>query len=525
MAALEEPLPGPAMEPFAGEPMPAAERFVGEPIPLRARTARGTVVNGVFLVGTNSLTLIKGLAVASFLTASQYGTWGLLMAAFMTLLTLGSVGVDDKYVQQDDPDQERAFELAFTFQLLLGGVFFVAVLIGMPLFALLYGRPSMIAPGMTFALAIPALALQMPLWVHYRRMDFMRQRRLQAVDPVVSIIAVLGLAIAGLGVWALVCGELLGTWCAALVILRASPYKLRLRWDRDALREYVRFSWPLFVGAISTVLVVQVPVALSSRLLGVAAVGGLALASNISQFTTRVDDVVTQTVYPAICAVKDRRDLLYESFWKSNRLALLWAAPLGAAAALFAGDFVHYVIGEKWRFAVPLIAAFGINAVLNQIAFNWTAFFRARGETRPVATASVVGLVATMAVAVPLLAIDGLTGFGVGMVIATAFSVALRLWYLRRLFQYLPVAGHIARGIGPTVPGVVVVLGLRLLHSGSSSLGWVLAQALIYAVVTIAVTYVSQGRLLRESIGYLRRPGSAGAAVGAAEGPAASVLP
>ena len=50
--------------------------------------------------------------------------------------------------------------------------------------------------------------------------------------------------------------------------------------------------------------------------------------------------MVTQTLYPAICAVKDRPDLLFESFWKSNRLALLWAAPIGAAAALFAGDFV-----------------------------------------------------------------------------------------------------------------------------------------------------------------------------------------
>src|SRR5947209_16981485 len=105
-------------------PAPASERFGGDHIPLRARTARGTLINGVFLVGTNALNLVKGLAVASFLTAEQYGTWGLLMAAFMTILMLGSVGVDDKYVQQDDPDQERAFQIAFTCQAVLGVVFF-----------------------------------------------------------------------------------------------------------------------------------------------------------------------------------------------------------------------------------------------------------------------------------------------------------------------------------------------------------------------------------------------------------------
>lgn len=486
-------------------PVLTSERFGGDPVSLRDRTARGTLVNGTFLVGTNALNLIKGLAVASFLTASEYGTWGLLMAAFMTIITLGSVGVDDKYVQQNDPDQARAFEVAFTCQALLGAVFFVAVLVGMPLFAVLYGQPQMIAPGMVFALAIPALVLQMPLWAHYRRMDFARQRSLQAIDPVVSILAVIGLAAAGLGVWALVIGELLGTWCAAAAIAASSPYRLRLRWERGAVREYTRFSWPLFVGVVSAVLMIQVPVSVSSRLLGVAAVGGLALATNISQFTTRVDDVVTQTIYPAICAVQERTDLLFESFWKSNRLALLWAAPLGTAAALFAGDFVHYVIGEKWRFAVPLIITFGINAVLNQIAFNWTAFFRARGDTRPVAVVSLFALVSTLAISVPLLVLDGLTGFGIGLCIATGLTAGVRLWYLRRLFGQLPVTGHVAAGIVPTLPGIVAVLVLRQFQGGPDGLAWTVAETVLYLSLVVGATYLFQGNLLRESLGYLRR--------------------
>jgi O-antigen/teichoic acid export membrane protein len=258
------------------------------------------------------------------------------------------------------------------------------------------------------------------------------------------------------------------------------------------------------VGAVSLVLLVQVPLTVSARLLGVAAVGGLTLATNISRFTTRVDDVVTLTLYPAVCAVKDRADLLFESFWKSNRLALLWATPLGAAAALFAGDFVHYIIGPKWRFAVPLIALFGINALLNQVGFNWTAFFRARGETRPVGVANAFGLVTALGIAIPLLVTDGLTGLGIGLCIATGLTVALRLWYLRRLFGDLPILGHISRGIGPTIPAVVTVLVLRAVRSGSDDPVWVAVEAIAYAAIAIAATYLSQGELLRESFSYLR---------------------
>jgi PST family polysaccharide transporter len=476
----------------------------GAPANLRARTARGTIVNGLFLVGTNGLSLIKGVAVAGVLSTTTYGVWGLLLAAFTTLITLGSVGIDDKYIQQDDPDQKRAFEIAFTLQCLLGAIFVVVILVGMPLFALLYGEPSMIGPGMAFAAVMPALALYMPLWVHYRRMDFVKQRVLGSIEPVTTLVVTLVLAFGGLGIWALVVGALVGTWTAAAAIVWSSPYKLRLRWDRNAVREYSSFSWPLFVRSLSNLLLVQVPVTVSSRALGVTAVAAITLATNITLFTQRVDDVITQTLYPAICAVKDKPALLFESFWKSNRLALLWAAPLGAAAALFAGDFVHFVIGEKWRFAVPLIAWFGVNAVLNQIGFNWTAFFRAIGDTKPIAAGSVIGLVTVMAIAVPLLAFEGLSAFGMGLGIATLVGVAVRLWFLRRIFPGFPMVAHMARGIGPTLPGVIAVLGIRLLESAPKTLSDLGLEVAAFITVTITSTWLSERRLLRESLGYLR---------------------
>ncbi len=480
---------------------------------LRARTARGSLINGTFVVGTSALGVLQTVIIARLLPTSVFGRWGLLMAAFMTILLLTSVGIDDKYIQQDHPDQEHAFQVAFTLQVVLGGVLAAMVLIGIPLFALLYGRPDIIAPGLILIVALPAMVLEMPLWVYYRRMDFGRQRMLQLIDPVVTFVVTIGLAVAGLGLWALVLGAIAGTWAAALVIATTSPYRLALRWDRTALADYRGFSMPLFLAAVTTVLLVQVPVSVSSRLLGVTAVAGIALANNISQFTTQVDGIVTQTLYPVICAVKDQPALLLESFWKSNRLALLWAAPVGAGAALFAGDFVQFVIGVKWRFAVPLIAVVGINAVINQIGFNWSAFFRALGDTRPIAVSGVIGLAAVMVIAVPLLVTGGLTAFAVGLGIATVVGVLTRLWYLRRMFPDLSFALHIARGIGPTLAAVASVLVLRLALPGQRSPARVALEAIVYVVLVAVATYSSDRRLLHEAAGYLRRPPLAQAAI------------
>src|SRR4051812_3509524 len=81
---------------------------------LRRLTARGVGITSIFNVGVYGLSFAKTLIVAGFLPASQYGVWGILVIALGTLAALKDVGVDDKFVQQDEPDQEAAFQKAFT---------------------------------------------------------------------------------------------------------------------------------------------------------------------------------------------------------------------------------------------------------------------------------------------------------------------------------------------------------------------------------------------------------------------------
>jgi hypothetical protein len=94
-----------------------------------------------------------------------------------------------------------------------------------------------------------------------------------------------------------------------------------------------------------------------------------------------------------------------------------------------------------------------------------------------------VQLVTMLVVGIPLLIADGLVGYGIGLIAATLVSVSLRLWYLRRLFPALAVVAHVARGMGPTLPGVAVVLAVRGADPGPGTPARVLVQALLFAVV------------------------------------------
>jgi PST family polysaccharide transporter len=486
------------------EAPPTDTRFALHGRTLRAHAARGTLINAAFLAGVDLLALVRGFVVAAFLTRADYGVWGILVIALGTLLMLKQVGIDDRYVQQDEADQELAFQRAFSAELLLSGAFGLVVLAAVPVVALVYGEWSLAAPGAVLCLLIPAGILQTPVWVFYRRMDFARQRTLQAIDPVVGFVVTVALAIAGAGYWSLVVGTLCGAWAGAAVAVAASPYRLALRLDRGSLRRYAGFSWPLVIARANVLIIAQAAMLVGTHELGLAGAGAIALASTIVLYAQRVDTIVTDTIYPAICAVRDRTELLFEAFVKSNRLALMWGVPFGVGVALFASDLVAFGIGDRWRPAVGLLQAYGLIAAANHVGFNWAAFYMARGQTRPLAVVTTFGMLVFMAVGIPLLISDGLDGLAIGMAASAGATLVGRGVYLVRMFPGFGMLRHAWRAVAPTVPAAAVVLALRAADGLDRSLALALAELALYLAVTVAATAALERPLLREVAGYVR---------------------
>ncbi len=500
-AAGEQPPPVAAGRPAAGSG-------------LRIRAARGTIVNAIFLTSVNTLALVRGFLVAAFLTTTEYGVWGVVLVVLATLQFLRQVGIGDKYIQQDEADQAVAFRKAMTFELGLAAIALVGGLLLVPAMAAIFDTPNIIAPALVSLLVIPAYALQAPLWIFYREMDFVRQRKLQAVDPVLGFVIAVVLLVAGAGYWALILGIVIGAWAGALVSLRACPYELGLAFDRDTLRSYAAFSWPLVLAGGSAVVVGQGLLVVGEAKLGLGGIGIIALASVISQYSDRADQAITQTIYPTICAVKDRADLLFEAFVKSNRLAVMWGAPFGLGLALFAEDLVQFAIGERWRPGIGLMQAIGVSVAVHQIGFNWDAFYRALGRTKPIGIASAIAIVAFIAIALPLLASDGLRGLALATLLVEAVNFTVRMAYLRHLFPAFRLIWHTARALLPSVPAVAIVIGLRLAFGDEASLLAALAMLGLYVLVTIGATALLERKLLGEILAYLRRRPGVGAALG-----------
>ncbi len=471
---------------------------------LRSHTAHGAIITSGFNIGYAALGLVQRVAVAAYLTASEFGFWGLVVTTLVTITWLKQVGVSDKYVQQDDSDQETAFQKAFTLELLYTLMFYGVVAVAVPLFAFAYGRPDIILPAFILSIALLGTALQSPIWVAYRQMRYLRQRMLEGINPVVTAVVTIALVVSGAGYWGLIIGAVVGTFASAIAAVATCPYPIRLRFDRSTTREYFNFSWPLFLSNASSLVVVQGAILIGNYAVGLAGLGALALAASFSAFIDRVDGIVRITIYPAVCAVKDRVDVLYEAFTKSNRLALMWAVPFGVGLALFAPDLVDFVLGSRWEVATGLLQAFGLILATRQIAFNWVVFMTAIGNTRPLAVNGALQIGVFFVVTTPLMLTLGLTGYAIGMAVTTVCEIALRGWFLSRLFEGFNLTSHIVRAVAPIVVPVALVLGVRFVESGTRTFEMALAELALYGVATIVATYAFERPFIRELVGYVR---------------------
>src|SRR5215217_4249969 len=183
---------------------------------LRARTARGGALNAAFLSGAEALVLVQGLLATALLGPSAIGLYGVVTTTAMTIVALRRVGIDEAFVAQAADDEEAEFQRAFGVELGIGLLGSLLIALLAPLLAVLYGDDRLLPLTLAVAYLPVAFALQAPQWVFFRRMDFLRQRLLLAVGPVVTFAVTVGLAALGVGVWSLVIGPAVGNGAAAL---------------------------------------------------------------------------------------------------------------------------------------------------------------------------------------------------------------------------------------------------------------------------------------------------------------------
>ena len=239
---------------------------------------------------------------------------------------------------------------------------------------------------------------------------------------------------------------------------------------------------------------------------GLAAAGYITLAVTLTRYIDRADQIITATIYPAICAIQNQREALEELYLKSNRATLMWVLPYAAGIVLFAPDLVSRSCSATSGPAVVLLQGLAVVGAITQLGFNWFSFFRAHGDTRPPAIEAGRGRRRSSLLPVVGLLLDGFDGFVYGRIAAALVALAVRSVYMRRMLGGVRYRALLAPTLLPLVLATGSAVAVRLvLWGGHRSLLQALVELGLFAAVYGVLVVRRERSLLAELIGAMRR--------------------
>jgi O-antigen/teichoic acid export membrane protein len=249
----------------------------------------------------------------------------------------------------------------------LNACFWLTVIIG----AVTYGLLCSAAPRIAFWMDMPELApllrvvgLILPLGgcrivpegLLRRRLEVDKLARAEILGATLAIPLVLGLAIAGAGVWALAASALLLPLIQAIGAYRYSRWRPSVQFRAARIDEFFRFSVAAMGTNLCAAAYQQTDMLILGKMRGDVAVGLFSMAKQLALLPAeKLSGMVNQLAHPVMSELQGDRDRLRKCFLRELRMIACVSMPVCVGVALVAEDLVQFVLGEKWAGTIPLL--------------------------------------------------------------------------------------------------------------------------------------------------------------------------
>jgi PST family polysaccharide transporter len=342
------------------------------------------------------------VALARLLGAKEFGVYAVALVALTAVLSLNELGVSVALVRYEG-DERPVVPSVVTLSLVGSLACFAAVWFGAPYLSEAFGAPAATWPVRVMGagviidglVAAPAALLQR---------HFLQGRRAAAdmtnfgVGAVVSV----GLAVLGLGAMSLAWGRIAGSLSSGILLVKFSPYPVRLGWSRAHVRHLLSVGVPLAGASLIVFAILNVDYFIVGRTSGAVALGIYMLAFNLSGWpVTALSQPVRKVSVAAFAELLSDRDRLSSAVVKASGALMSVTLPIAATLGASAFPLVRIVYGHQWLPSAPVLvwlAALGASRVLLELLYDVLV---ALGSSRPLLILQVVWL-GSLAIGLPL---------------------------------------------------------------------------------------------------------------------------
>jgi O-antigen/teichoic acid export membrane protein len=410
----------------------------GVPHDLKGRTARGAVVSMFGQVATFVLRIGSMVVLARLLTPNDFGLVGMVTACTGFLGLFRDAGLSMATIQRVSISRAQTSTL-FWINVVVGVILTGLCAAISPILTRFYNEPRLL--WVTIIIGVGFLfngATAQHRAMLQRNMRFGVLTVVDIIALVLSIVLSIGMAVAGLGYWALVGMTLAMPAVSMFGVLLASGWIPGRPQRGTGVRSMLRYGATVTLNSLIMYVAYNADKVLLGRFAGAATLGIYGRAYQlISMPNDSLGGTIALVAFPALARLQNDPSRLKSYFLKGYGLFLSLVMPITMGCALFAEDIIRVFLGPKWGEAVPVFRLLAPTiltfALINP--FGW--FLTATGGTmRSLRISFMVAPVVILGYLAGLR--NGPTG------VATGFSVATVL-------LILPVIFWVTRGSSITV--------------------------------------------------------------------------
>ena len=304
------------------------------------------------MLATNGLSFVRTIVLWRFLEASEFGLNATVWLVIQSLALLQDMGFAQALIQRRT-DLEKATAVTWWVNLATYLVVYAVLFVLAPLAASHFEQPVLTALIRVAALGPLVRALGGTSFVLLRReFQFQRVLAVNTTEVLCSTAAQIGFVAAGLGVWGLVYGHLVGVAVRSTLSLIARPIRL-VRPDLRVAREMFHFGKHVTLSSFFLWLVKNIDNYFVAKHLGMVALGFYTLAYRLSHLISgRVTRLFGAVLFPAFAEIGDDRDRARRAWLLATRYCMIVVTPLGLGLMVFAPELIRGVYPQECSIAI-----------------------------------------------------------------------------------------------------------------------------------------------------------------------------
>lgn len=398
-------------------------------VPIQTIILRSVMALGLRQIVVQGANIVGSILLARLLSPAEYGLYAITVFFLSFLIAFGDVGLGGSLVRQTAEPTIRDYKIVFNLQLVLVISVSTIMWLSSPFLVESYQLLSNDVWLFRFlALSLLFTTFQtIPLVFLERSLKFEKIAIIEIAQAVIYNTLLITMVYFKLGNYVFGLALALRALTGALLAYFIHPWSIGSDWDIKVIREHMKFGLAYQGSKFISLIKDSVSPVIVGFISGRIEVGFINWATAVSSYSVLLLNILQRIYLPAFSRMQSNRrelsKLVEDSIWGVNA----FVAPLSILTLVLIQPITIIVFGDKWLKAIPFFILFWAANIFVPTSSVVQGVLNALGFSGKVFRYSVIWMLGTWIISVPLIIIYG----GIGFAIANFFVQLTNIWFYK----------------------------------------------------------------------------------------------